>query len=169
MIRIAVGIALIIVFFLVLAVSKEGHAARYLPWGITFFLAPSLLLISLGVAARRQTRRGPPGPGSQPQATPPAATGLQALSNARATLKEVPPHARADRDMLQILILLCEAYARNDAERINRLEPKATRIGEALDRRGGIEEMRRVFALIPAQPGKRTLEMHWGGIGEWRG
>ena len=160
MIRIVIGIALIIVFFLVLAVSKEGHAVRYLPWGITFFLAPSLLLISLGIAARRQTRQVPRGAGSQPQTIPP---------NARATSKEVPPHARADRDMLQILILLCEAYARNDAERIDRLELKATRIGEALDRRGGIQEMRRVFALIPAQPGKRTLEMHWGGIGEWRG
>jgi len=29
--------------------------------------------------------------------------------------------------------------------------------------------MRAVFALLRDRRGARTLEMHWGGIGEWRG
>ena len=78
------------------------------------------------------------------------------------------PPSPADRDMLAILVSLCEAYAHDNAEDIARLTPKARRIGEALHRRGGIEEMRRVFGLIPAQPGKRTSETVWNGIGDWR-
>lgn len=70
---------------------------------------------------------------------------------------------------LGTLVALCRAYAANDEAAIGRLEPEATRIGKELDRRGGIAEMRKVFAQIPDMRGKRTLEMHWGGIGEWRG
>jgi hypothetical protein len=75
----------------------------------------------------------------------------------------------SDRDMVGVLDNLCVAYASNHAGAIAHLEPQATRIGKALDQRGGIEEMRRVFALVRPQPGRRTLEMHWNGIGEWRG
>ena len=74
-----------------------------------------------------------------------------------------------DSEMVQLLQQLCRAYAANDRAMIVSLEPKATDIGKVLDRRGGIAEMRRIFDLIPVQQGRRTLEMHWGGIGEWRG
>lgn len=80
------------------------------------------------------------------------------------------PSRRADFPTdLSVLVDLCRAYAANDTEAIERLEPRATRIGQRLDREGGIAEMRRVFAQIPDMRGKRTLEMHWGGIGDWRG
>ena len=49
------------------------------------------------------------------------------------------------------------------------LEPLARQIGEALNQQGGLTEMRRVFALLGGRRGSRTLEMHWNGIGEWRG
>jgi HEAT repeat protein len=77
--------------------------------------------------------------------------------------------ANSDSDMVAVLDALCRAYVRNDPTEIALLESKATRVGEALNRRGGIQEMRRVFALVRPQTGKRTLEMHWHGIGEWRG
>lgn len=71
--------------------------------------------------------------------------------------------------MLKELVKLCEAYDRNDSQAIKDLEPLATRIGEMLNQRGGIEEMRRVFDMLGPIRGARTLDMHWGGIGEWRG
>lgn len=37
-------------------------------------------------------------------------------------------------------------------------------IGEELNRRGGIELMRSIFKQVP---GTRSLELLWGGIGEW--
>jgi hypothetical protein len=39
-----------------------------------------------------------------------------------------------------------------------------TEIGEELNRRGGIELMRSIFKQVP---GTRSLELLWGGIGEW--
>lgn len=66
-----------------------------------------------------------------------------------------------DRGMLDVLVGLCHAYAANDTVAIAKLEPEATRIGEELNRRGGIQEMRRIFTLVPSMQGKRTLEMHW--------
>lgn len=84
-------------------------------------------------------------------------------------IAQAPERVAADGSALSTLIALCRAYASNDEAAIARLEPMATRIGEDLNRRGGIEEMRRVFSKIPPMQGKRTLEMHWGGIGEWRG
>jgi hypothetical protein len=72
-----------------------------------------------------------------------------------------------DRDMVDLLVKLCRAYAENAGYQA--LEEEATKIGTLLNARGGIAEMRRVFAMIPDMRGKRTLEMHWDGIGEWRG
>lgn len=74
-----------------------------------------------------------------------------------------------DKEMVNLLTQLCNAYASNDHNAIAKLEPEATEIGEELDERGGISEMRRVYEMIPDIRGKRTLEMHWDGIGEWRG
>jgi hypothetical protein len=74
-----------------------------------------------------------------------------------------------DDEMVATLGQLCSAYMSSDRAAIQRLEPKATAIGEESNRRGGIGEMRRVFDLLGSIPGSRTLEMHWNGIGDWRG
>jgi len=74
-----------------------------------------------------------------------------------------------EEKMIETLERLCKAYALNDRQEINSLEPIATQIGKALDLYGGIKEMRRIYNQIPIQQGKRTLDMHWNGIGEWRG
>lgn len=73
-----------------------------------------------------------------------------------------------DSGMLWDLRRLCKAYADDDDVAIARLEPKATEIGQELNRIGGMGEMRRVFEKLKGVRGARTLEMHWGGIGEWR-
>jgi len=74
-----------------------------------------------------------------------------------------------DKEMLDILRKLCFAYMMNDKLQIYTLEPLATNIGEELNRRGGTREMLRVFNQLGPIPGRRTLEMHWNGIGNWRG
>jgi len=74
-----------------------------------------------------------------------------------------------DDQALSTLRRLCAAYMNNDRSTVQSLEPLATEIGRDLERRGGIQEMRRVFALLNGIPGSRTLEMHWDGIGDWRG
>ncbi len=73
-----------------------------------------------------------------------------------------------DEEMLSILKRLCVAYMDNDPL-YKKLEPIATEIGEKLDKRGGIAEMRRIFYALGGILGSSTLEMHWGGIGDWRG
>jgi hypothetical protein len=151
MTRIVVGIVLISVFFFALSEQKEGCVAHYLPPGIILLLLPGALLAYFGFRSRKRNR----------SATP--ASRAPTARNRGAGPRD------SDRDMLEILVSLCEAYAEDNVERIARLEPKATRIGEALNRRGGIEEMRRVYALIRPQRGLRTLDMHWNGIGDWRG
>ncbi len=75
----------------------------------------------------------------------------------------------SDDEMLATLKGLCAAYMSNDRGTSQRLEPQATAIGEELHRLGGLREMRRVFGLLGGMPGSRTLEMHWDGIGDWRG
>ena len=75
----------------------------------------------------------------------------------------------ATSDDEKVLRQLCGAYAQNDRDTIEQLEPKARLIGEELDRRGGLEEMRRMFDQLRGMQGSRTLEMHWNGIGDWRG
>jgi hypothetical protein len=75
----------------------------------------------------------------------------------------------SDSEMLDVLRRLCNAYAADDMRAINQLEPQATQIGEELNQHGGLQEMQRVFGLVGNVRGARTLEMHWGGIGDWRG
>lgn len=79
----------------------------------------------------------------------------------------LPEPTTEDLRMVQVLVALCTAYAASNKNAISVLEPEATRIGSDLDSIGGIREMRRIFSLIPEMRGKRTLEMHWGGIGDW--
>ena len=74
-----------------------------------------------------------------------------------------------DKEMLDILRKLCFAWMMNDKPQIYALEPLAKNIGEELNRRGGTREMLRVFDQLGPIPGRRTLEMHWNGIGNWRG
>lgn len=74
-----------------------------------------------------------------------------------------------DKEMVNTLFQLCNAYATNDRSAVAQLEPQATTIAQELDARGGMPEMRRVYKMIPDVQGKRTLEMHWDGIGDWRG
>ena len=76
--------------------------------------------------------------------------------------------AMRDSEMLSLLRKLCAAYVNNDPV-YKKLEPIATEIGKQLDKRGGIAEMRRIFHQLGGIRGARTLEMHWGGIGEWLG
>lgn len=85
----------------------------------------------------------------------------------RARARWVGPYAEAE--MIGVLKRLCAAYVSNDTAAIEELEPKATEIGRELDRRGGMQEMRRIFAKLGGIRGSRALEMHWNGIGDWMG
>ena len=91
-----------------------------------------------------------------------AITDHEKLHKAEALQKE------QDQKMINCLKELCSAYAADDPS-YHHLELEATRIGEELDAQGGIAAMRRVFAHVQGSPGSRTLEMHWSGIGNWRG
>lgn len=74
-----------------------------------------------------------------------------------------------DAQMADLLRQLCGAYTRDVRDEISRLQPWATEIGEELNRRGGIEEMRRLWWQLDNMPGARTLDMYWDGIGDWQG
>lgn len=88
---------------------------------------------------------------------------------ASTTTSDVDFASVSDSEMIEKLRLLCAAYFGNDRAEINLLEPLASEIGEELNRRGGVVEMRRIFEEVGKIPGLRTLEMHWNGIGDWRG
>ena len=94
---------------------------------------------------------------------------MNTVRNKAAARKRAAEARRHEEDTLYILRRLCRAYAENDTETIAWLEPGATKIGRRLNRRGGIEEMRRIWYQLGGIRGARTLEMHWDGIGEWRG
>ncbi len=74
-----------------------------------------------------------------------------------------------DHQMIDILVQLCDAYVYSNAAEISKLEPLATQIGKTLHERGGLSEMRRLYEQLGERKGSRTLEMHWNGIGDWRG
>jgi hypothetical protein len=96
-------------------------------------------------------------------------TAYKVCPDARPHPSSAPAPPVIDVAALQTLADLCDAYVRDDKAEIVRLEPLATRIGEELNRRGGIAAMRAAFEQLGVRRGARTLEMHWGGIGEWRG
>jgi HEAT repeat protein len=98
-----------------------------------------------------------------------AAEVAQGLSKVQELAPSPPSIQPEDQQDVDILVQLCDAYATNDTKEIARLEPLVRQIGEKLNGRGGLVEMQRVFALLGGRRGSRTLEMHWGGIGEWRG
>jgi hypothetical protein len=72
-------------------------------------------------------------------------------------------------EFVNVLTDLCRAYEYNDSVEIERLEAMASKIGRILNERGGVQEMRRIFKMVPDVGSRRTLEMHWEGIGDWRG
>ncbi|MFA5804268.1 MAG: HEAT repeat domain-containing protein [Melioribacteraceae bacterium] len=74
-----------------------------------------------------------------------------------------------EEEFLAKLRSLCIAYTKGDKTEISDLEPEVIAIGEELNFKGGIEEMRRIYHKIGGLPGQRTLEMLWHGIGQWRG
>ena len=75
----------------------------------------------------------------------------------------------ADQEMVAKLVELARYFASGGLSRNNpTLVGEVEEIGRTLDRRGGISEMRRIFNMVPPMPGKRTVEMTWGGIGDWR-
>lgn len=75
----------------------------------------------------------------------------------------------SDEQILSLLSDLCSAYTANNKTDISSLEPIATRIGMELFERGGLAEMKRVFNMLGNRAGARTLDMHWDGVGSWRG
>jgi hypothetical protein len=88
-----------------------------------------------------------------------------------------------DQDLLRILLRALEQWhaKQQDVIRMKCLEEEAIKIGEYLNAKGGIEEMRRVFHLverrlpIPKPDGgfppqiqtARGIEYMWSGVGEW--
>jgi hypothetical protein len=75
-----------------------------------------------------------------------------------------------DQETVATLVDLANYYANGGLSADNSdLVNNVIEIGRALDRNGGIQEMRRVFNMVPSMRGERTVEMQWDGIGEWRG
>ena len=76
----------------------------------------------------------------------------------------------SDQEMVKKFIELARYYANGGLSADNpSLVNLVVEIGEELNRRGGISEMQRIFNEIPPMQGKRTVEMQWGGIGDWQG
>ena len=74
----------------------------------------------------------------------------------------------SDDELVFFLGCLCSAYA--DADPVYKeMEAEAVEMGRFLNDRGGIEEMRRVFSLLGAWPGRQLIMVLWDGIGDWRG
>ncbi len=71
--------------------------------------------------------------------------------------------------VISTLNKLCAAYASSNHKVIKELEPKARKIGEEANLRGGMMEMRRLYHELTKSSGLRNLEFLWGGIGHWRG
>jgi HEAT repeat protein len=86
------------------------------------------------------------------------------------TLKSIISSFRKNEAMNTVGQLrdLCDAYTANDAAEIARLEPPARQIGEELNRRGGLEEMRNLFDQLGIWRGHETLAKLWIGIGDWQ-
>lgn len=76
--------------------------------------------------------------------------------------------AMTEDEMLQYLMALGVSYAANDAG-YREKEVVAKMIGQRLHEEGGIRRMREIFAKLGAYPGSRTLEILWGGVGDWQG
>ena len=76
---------------------------------------------------------------------------------------EGAPHAK----LIKELEGLCRRWSANEHD--DKMEALAQAIGHEFDRRGGMTAMRSAWKELSGTPGSRTLEMWWGGIGDWRG
>jgi hypothetical protein len=75
-----------------------------------------------------------------------------------------------DSEMVQKIIELAKYYAGGGLSSDNPKQVnEVIEIGRMLDKKGGISEMRRIFNMVTQRQGKRTAEMQWDGIGDWRG
>jgi len=74
----------------------------------------------------------------------------------------------SDEKILDLLHRLCNAYEEDDRATISKLDPQARKIGEELNRRGGLQEMQRIGEQLKNVPGANTLYITWDGIGEWK-
>ncbi len=62
---------------------------------------------------------------------------------------------------------LCTRWSANEHD--DEMVAVAKAIGGTLHKRGGMAAMRKAFERLNGMRGSRTLEMWWGGIGDWRG
>lgn len=75
-----------------------------------------------------------------------------------------------DQEIVNKIIELAKYYAGGGKSAGNvKLVNEVREIGRALDKKGGISEMRRIFRMVPQIQGVRTVVMQWEGIGDWRG
>jgi hypothetical protein len=75
-----------------------------------------------------------------------------------------------DQEMMGKIIELANYYASGGLSADNpKLVNEAVEVGKVLNQRGGISEMRRIFNMVPQMQGKRTVDMQWDGIGDWKG
>lgn len=71
-------------------------------------------------------------------------------------------------ECIGILSQYVRAHTTDRVSRAVELESQVTEIGWLLDAQGGMDMMRSVFYELPEESGRRLLEMHWGGIGQWQ-
>lgn len=71
-------------------------------------------------------------------------------------------------ELISALREICQQWAEG-VSGDDTLSARARAIGEVLFSRGGMMEMRNAHAALGGIRGARTLEMHWDGIGTWRG
>ena len=75
-----------------------------------------------------------------------------------------------DEDKLAALLQFCNAYGTEDFTNFDvaTMDRVVYSIGQVLNDRGGIVEMRSLFDQLGDVSGIRSLDLHWDGIGEWR-
>jgi hypothetical protein len=80
----------------------------------------------------------------------------------------INPKKWGDEEILNLLHRLCHACDEDDRATISMLNPQARKIGEELNRRGGTQEMQRIWRQLENIPGANALYYTWDGIGDWR-
>lgn len=75
----------------------------------------------------------------------------------------------SDDEKLDTLRQFCHAYGTKDFSNFDpvTMDGVVRSIGDILNARGGIEEMRRFVDQLGSVAGIRSLELNWDGIGEW--
>ena len=73
----------------------------------------------------------------------------------------------SDEDLLGILHRTCHAYEMNYDWQIKYLKDQTIAVGKELNKRGGRDEMMRLYNRIAYRPGKKFLATLWKGVGDW--